>query len=60
MLALSRRVGESIVIELPGGDVVIVKVVSVGGGKTVRLGFDAPDDVEIMRAEVLAEQEDAQ
>lgn len=46
MLILTRRPGEAVVID--GG--ITVRVVSVHGGQ-VRLGFDAPPDTVINRAE---------
>lgn len=47
MLTLSRREGESIVI----GDDVTVTVTEVRGNQ-VRIGIDAPSDVEIVREEL--------
>ena len=49
MLVLSRKPGEKVVI----GNGITVTVVSVLGNK-VRLAFDAPDQVRILRAELLA------
>ena len=46
MLALSRKPGEKVVI----GDGITLTVVKVGGGR-VRLAFDAPAQVRILRAE---------
>lgn len=48
MLVLTRRVDEVICI----GDNVQIKVVSIAPG-VVKLGIDAPDDVTIMRKELL-------
>lgn len=48
MLVLSRRVSETIVI----GDDIRVTVVALGNGK-VRLGFEAPPDIEIWRSELV-------
>ncbi len=48
MLVLSRKVGEQIVV--PQCELVIT-VLAVDG-KTVRLGFSAPAEVEIFREEV--------
>lgn len=48
MLVLSRRESEAIVID----DTIRIKVLSVQG-KTVRLGIEAPNDVRIMRAELV-------
>lgn len=47
MLVLSRKTGESIQI---GSDIRVI-VVSVSNGR-VKLGFEAPDDVRILRSEV--------
>ncbi len=52
MLVLSRKVGEEIVI----GDNIRVRVVSVQGNQ-IRLGFDAPREVSIQRAELLERAE---
>jgi carbon storage regulator len=51
MLALSRRPGEKVVI----GNGITLTVVSVTGNK-VRLAFDAPDQVRILRAEIACRQ----
>jgi len=48
VLVLARKLDESIVI----GDNIIVKVVSVENG-VVKLGIDAPEEVSIMRSELL-------
>jgi carbon storage regulator len=50
MLVLSRRVGETVVID----DNIRVTVVSIQGNH-VRLSFSAPPDVRIMRSELLGE-----
>lgn len=47
MLVLSRKLGEKVVI---GNDITLT-VVEVNGNR-VRLAFDAPDDVRILRAEL--------
>ena len=52
MLVLSRKPGEQVVI----GGGITVTVVSVLGN-TVRLAFDAPDQVRILRAELLGWQD---
>ena len=51
MLALSRRPGEKVVI----GNGITLTVVGVRGGR-VRLAFDAPDQVRILRAELACRQ----
>ena len=52
MLVLSRKPGEKVVI---GGDITVT-VVSVIGNK-VRLAFEAPEQVCILRAELLGWQD---
>jgi carbon storage regulator len=47
MLVLSRRLGESIVID----GRITVTVVAMRGDK-IRLGIEAPDDVQVDRSEV--------
>ena len=47
MLVLSRRVGEQLVIN---GDIVVT-VTRVNNGR-VRIGIDAPQDVDIKRGEL--------
>lgn len=49
MLVLSRRVNERIVI----GNGIVVTVLEVKGDQ-IRLGIDAPRDVQVHREEVLA------
>jgi len=51
MLVLSRKVGEEIVI----GGTIRVRVLSIQGGQ-IRLGFDAPREVNIQREELLDPQ----
>jgi carbon storage regulator len=52
VLVLSRRLHEAIV--LPGLNVT-VRVVAIQGGQ-VRIGIEAPRDVEVFRAEVLGRE----
>ncbi len=47
MLVLSRKESQSIMI----GDQIEVKIVAIQGGR-VQLGFSAPQDVRIRRAEL--------
>lgn len=47
MLILTRRIGESIIID----DNIQVKVVDIQGGQ-VRLGIDAPAVIDIYRKEI--------
>jgi carbon storage regulator len=51
MLALSRKPGEKVVI----GNGITLTVVEVRGDR-VRLAFDAPDHVRILRAELACRQ----
>lgn len=53
MLILTRRDGESLKI----GETVTVKVLAVNG-RQVRIGIDAPTDIEIFREELLEYEED--
>ncbi len=53
MLLLTRRDGESIRI----GDDIMVTVLNVNGNQ-VKIGIDAPRDVEIMREELYYQEPD--
>jgi carbon storage regulator len=48
MLVLSRKVSEQLLI----GDSIVVTVVRIGP-HDVRIGIEAPDDVEIVRTELI-------
>jgi len=52
MLILTRRPGENLVIETPDGQRIEVTVLGIKG-KQVRIGTDAPDDIAIVREELL-------
>jgi len=52
MLILTRRPGEKLIIELPTGETIEVAVLEVKGNQ-VRIGTDAPDDIAIVREELL-------
>ena len=52
MLILTRRPGESLIIELPTGERITVTVLEVKGNQ-IRIGTDAPDDIAIVREELL-------
>lgn len=52
MLVLSRKVGETIVV----GKNIELTILEIQGGE-VRLGFNAPRDVIILRKEILEEVE---
>jgi carbon storage regulator CsrA len=51
MLALTRRIGEEVVIGDPAKPIGVIRVVAVHGDK-VRLSFDFPRDVKINRKEL--------
>lgn len=51
MLALTRRVGEEIVIGDPVNPLGVIRVVDIHGDK-VRLSFDFPKDTQINRSEL--------
>jgi len=51
MLALTRRVGEEVVIGDPREPMGVIRVVDIHGDK-VRLSFDFPRDVKINRREI--------
>lgn len=50
MLVLARKVDESIVV----GDNITIKIISIDKG-IVKIGIDAPEDVRIIRSELLDE-----
>jgi len=52
MLILTRRVGETIIIEPPTGEQIEVTVLGVKGNQ-VRIGTQAPDNIPIVREELL-------
>ena len=52
MLVLTRREGETLVIELPTGETIEVTVLGIKGNQ-VRIGTQAPDDIAIVREELL-------
>ena len=52
MLVLTRHPGESIIIELPTGELITVTVLS-NTSNQVRIGTEAPDDIAIVREELL-------
>ena len=52
MLILTRRPGETIIIETPAGKQIKVTVLEVKGNQ-VRIGTAPPDDIAIVREELL-------
>ncbi len=53
MLVLNLKVGQAVVLEMPGGEKVSVVVVRQIDNR-VSLGFDAPRSIGIWRRELLA------
>jgi len=52
MVILTRRPSEAIIIELPSGETIKVAVLSVKPDQ-VRIGTDAPDDIKIIKEELM-------
>ena len=52
MLILTRRPGETLIIEAPDGKKIEVTVLEVKGNQ-IRIGTNAPDDIAIVREELL-------
>ncbi len=57
MLALSRRIGEKVVIGDPDNPLGIIQVVAIQGDK-VRLGFDFPREAMVNRSELADRKRD--
>ena len=55
MLALTRRVGEEVVIGDPNSPLGLIRVVDIHGDK-VRLAFDFPREVDVNRKELADEK----
>lgn len=51
MLALTRRIGEEIVLGDPANPLGVIRVVDIHGDK-VRLSFDFPRDMQVNRREL--------
>jgi len=54
MLILSRKIGEAVILD----EKITVKVIDISKG-VVRIGFDAPDDMLILREELEQEVKQA-
>ncbi len=52
MLALTRYVGERIVLEWTDGRTATVELVAVRSSRQAKIGIDAPRDVKIRREEL--------
>lgn len=48
MLCLSQRVSEKVIIKLPDGREMVIMVIALRGDR-VRIGYDAPRDIDIVR-----------
>ncbi|CEP78401.1 MAG: carbon storage regulator CsrA [Defluviitoga tunisiensis] len=53
MLILSRKIGESIIIKV-GSDNIKITILESNNG-TLKLGFEAPNDIKIYRSELYEE-----
>ena len=54
MLILTRKLGDSVVIKHPDGDIIFTYLSNQGPtGTEIRVGFDAPKTVNIVRSEIL-------
>lgn len=61
MLILTRRLGDSVLLKYPGGEITVTYLSSQGPtGTEVRMGFDAPKEVNIVRSEILDRYPDKQ
>lgn len=54
MLVLTRKIGECIIILLPTGETITVKVVGIDPRGQIKLGIDAPRHIQVHRQEVLS------
>lgn len=52
MLVLKRDIADIIIIEYPNGNKVTIEVLNVNGIQ-VRIGLEAPKDINILRSELL-------
>lgn len=53
MLVITRRPTQEVLLELPGGEIVIINIVSVTN-RRAQVGIEAPAGVRIIRREILA------
>ena len=58
MLVITRKSGEGVVLQLPNGEEIDVMVTAVKGTQ-VRLGFEMPDNVELVRSELFGFEENS-
>ena len=57
MLCLGRKKGETVNLILPSGETIVVGVAEIRKGASVRLTFEAPADVKIVRPDAKKKQE---
>jgi carbon storage regulator CsrA len=55
MLVLSRKLGERVCLQLPSGDVIWVSIEFLGS-HNIKLGIEAPANVEVLREELMKEK----
>lgn len=54
MLILTRRLGDSVLLKHPAGDITVTYLSAQGPkGTEIRMGFDAPEEINIVRSEIL-------
>lgn len=54
MLILTRRIGDSVLLKHPAGDIVFTYLSQQGpDGTEIRIGFDAPREINIVRSEIV-------
>ena len=58
MLVLERRRGQSVTMKIAGVEIVVSveRLVDWEGHRKVRLGFEAPREVEILRTEIITKE----
>lgn len=56
MLVLTRRTDESFDIEVPGGDVITVRMLKCSPGRA-KMGIEAPKEYKISRDELHTEEQ---
>ena len=57
MLVLSVREGEKVLMRDGNGTESVVVVVEVRSRKEIKLGFEAPEDIEILREKLVKNQQ---
>ena len=55
-LVLTRRLGETLILELPTGEEIQIAVLELKGSQA-RLGIEAPEEVHIIREELLFDEQ---